>query len=306
MELTIDADGVALPASLAVPDGHCRGGLVVLHGAAAGQRSFFLYDHLARVLPALGVAVLRYDRRSKEQGDVPLAVQAADARAALLRLRREVGDVPTGLWGVSQGAWAALVTAATHPADVAFLVLVSACGISPARQMRFGTAEQLRRAGFGSADVAELLDVRLTVEGFLRGDVNRSVAQAAVDRVAERAWFPLSYLRRTMPDQPGSWVDMDVDPAVFMAGMRCPTLLFYGETDDWMPVDESIAAWRQADTPDGTPSPEICRLPGCGHLPGPDGNTTIEGISPLYTETMSRWLDSQLPHRHGQRRPGAG
>jgi pimeloyl-ACP methyl ester carboxylesterase len=299
MELMIDAgDGVALPASLTVPDGRTRGGLVVLHGAAAGQRSFFLYEHLADVLPALGVAVLRYDRRPNEHGDVPLAIQAADAHAALLRLRQEVGDVPAGMWGVSQGAWAALVAAATYRTDVAFLVLVSACGISPARQMRFGTAEQLRRAGFGPADIAELLDVRLTVEGFLRGEVSRSVAQAAVDRIAGRPWFPLSYLRRTMPDQPGTWVDMDIDPAVFMAGVRCPALLFYGETDDWMPIDESIVAWRQATAAQRTPPSRICRLPDCGHLPSIDEDLSIESISPLYTETMSRWLDSQLRAVH--------
>ncbi|MFI7437667.1 hypothetical protein [Micromonospora haikouensis] len=39
---------------------------------------------------------------------------------------------------------------------VAFLVLVSGSGVSPAVQMRYGTAEQPRRNGYGDADLAEL------------------------------------------------------------------------------------------------------------------------------------------------------
>jgi hypothetical protein len=68
VELTIDADGVRLPATLDRPTGPLHGGLVALHGAQAGQRSFFLYEHRARMLPRVGVAVLRYDRRPGVDG----------------------------------------------------------------------------------------------------------------------------------------------------------------------------------------------------------------------------------------------
>lgn len=275
--------------------GHARAAVVALHGAEAGQRSFFLYEHLASLLPAAEIGVLRYDRRpAKDGNDVPLAVQAADAYAAVQALRRQIGDVPIGLWGFSQGAWAATVAASTKPDEVAFLVLVSSCGVSPAHQMRFGTAEQLRRHGFDPAAVAELIHLRTTVEEYLRGDVPRATAQTAVDHAAERPWFPLAYIRRQLPERSGTWADMDFDPTSAIAGLPCPVLLFYGETDEWMPIDDSIAAWRHAYATKNNPDLTICRLPGCGHQPTLNESPSLAAISPRYTSTMLAWFDRQL------------
>jgi len=258
-----------------LPAGPATAGLVVLHGAAAGNHDHPLYAHLARELPPAGIAVLRYDRRTMpDDRDVPLPIQAQDAHAALRRLRPHVGDVPLGLWGWSQGAWAALVAAASGPVD--FLVLVSACGVSPARQMLYGTAEQLRRNGFGADDIADQQRLRRTVDDYLRGAGTRERAQAAVDEAAAKPWFPLAHVRRTL-SAPGSWADMDWDPAAVIARVNVPTLLFFGETDEWMPIDESIAAWQGK-------AVTIHRLPGSGHEPA---------LSPLYTDPLRAWLRQQ-------------
>ncbi|HEX5543368.1 MAG TPA: alpha/beta hydrolase [Micromonospora sp.] len=292
MALVIETEDGLLPAVLDLPAGRARGAVVALHGAEAGQRDFFLYEHLAQLLIPAGIAVLRYDRRPGNDGhDVPLTVQAADAHAALQVLRRQLGDIPVGLWGYSQGAWAATAAASD---DVAFLVLVSACGISPARQMRFGTAEQLRRHGFGPADIAELACLRNAVEEHQRGNLSRSEAQAVVDRAASQPWFPLSYVRRQLPERPGGWVDMDFDSAVSIAGLSCPVLLFYGETDEWMPINESIAVWRRTRTANGRPEPTICRLPGYGHELTIGDDSNLAAVSPLYSKTLLTWLDHQL------------
>jgi pimeloyl-ACP methyl ester carboxylesterase len=89
-----------------------------------------------------GVAVLRYDRRADAEGhDIPLRTQVRDAHTAMEVLRQHVGQSPIGLWGFSQGGWVAPLAAATHPAEVAFLITVSASGVSPAAQMRYGTAD---------------------------------------------------------------------------------------------------------------------------------------------------------------------
>lgn len=296
MELDVEAEGVVLPASLTLPMGHARAAVVALHGAEAGQRSFFLYEHLAGHLPAAGIGVLRYDRRPAKDGDdVPLAVQAADAYAAVQALRRQIGDVPIGLWGFSQGAWAATVAANTKHDDIAFLVLVSSCGVSPARQMRFGTAEQLRRNGFDPAAVAELIHLRTTVEEFLRGAIPRATAQSVVDHAAERPWFPLAYIPRQLPERSGTWADMDFDPTSAIAGLQCPVLLFYGETDEWMPIDDSVAAWRHAHATGDEPDLTIYRLHGCGHQPTLNESLSLADISPRYTSTMLAWFDRQLP-----------
>ena len=156
MELVIRVEGAELPASLTLPSGHVRAGVVVLHGAEAGERSYFLYEHLADVLEPERIAVLRYDRRPSSDGhDVPLRTQAADALAALRQLRELVNQAPVGLWGFSQGAWAAPLAAVTDPDSVAFLICVSCCGVSPAEQMRVGCSKQLRKHGYNEIDVAD-------------------------------------------------------------------------------------------------------------------------------------------------------
>ncbi|MFI7218899.1 alpha/beta hydrolase family protein [Micromonospora maritima] len=289
METTVGAPG--LPAVLDLPAGPVRGGLVVLHGSHADERSYFLYAHLARLLPRAGVAVLRYDRRPRVDGhDVPLADQAEDAAAAVAELRRHVGAAPVGLWGFSQGAWAAAVTAAGHPVD--FLVLVGCSGVGPAAQMRYGTAEQLRRHGYGPADVAELIRLRGVAEGFLRGDVSRPVAQAELDAAVRRPWFPLAFLPDELPETPGTWVDMDFDPAPVLARLTCPVLLCYGETDAWTPIEESLAVWRRAAR---NAELTVARLAGCDHAPTLGGGEDLGSVSPQYEAVLLDWLDGRLP-----------
>jgi pimeloyl-ACP methyl ester carboxylesterase len=136
--------------------------------------------------------------------------------------------------------------------------------------------------------VAELLALRTTVEEYLRGRLPRAAAQAEVDRYAARPWFPLAYVRRHLPE-PGAWTDMDLDPAPLMADVTCPVLLYYGETDEWVPIGESLAAWRDTGT-----AVTVRRLPGCDHGATPPGGSTIAEISPTYTETLCGWLTDRL------------
>ncbi|MEU1746688.1 alpha/beta hydrolase [Micromonospora arida] len=302
MELGIEVEGTRLAATLDLPTGQVRGAVVILHGAQAGHRSYFCYTHLAQILPDAGIAVLRYERRPRIGGhDVPLADQADDAAAAIAVLRRYVGAVPIGLWGWSQGAWVAPLTAVRNPGSVAFLILVSCSGVSPAAQMRYGTAEQLRQHGFTDADLVDLDHLRGTVEEYLRGHTGRASAQQAVDLAAARPWFRLAWLPRELPTETGTWTDMDFDPEPVFARANCPVLLFYGATDAWVPVDASIAAWRRAAIT-GALDLTICRLDGCDHLPSFDEREDIASISSQYSTTLVTWLESQLSTGAADRR----
>ena len=294
MEVTFRTEDAELPATLTLPTGVIRGGIVTLHGATAGHRSYFLYEHVSRVLPEQGVAVLRYDRRAAiGDDDVPLGHQASDAIAAVRLLRGQIGAGPIGLWGYSQGAWAAPLAAATARSGIAFLILVSSCGVSPAVQMRIGTDKQLRRHGFGNQDRAELAELRTAFEDYLRGQGDRAAAQAMVDRMAERPWFPLVYIPRELPDV-GVWTDMDFDPQPVFAKVGCPVLAFYGETDAWMPIEESINAWRRAGEQSRNNDITVVRLAGCDHKPTLDEGSDADAISPTYTLAMSEWLQTRL------------
>jgi uncharacterized protein len=272
---------------LTVPEGRVRSGLVPLHPASDGSRRQFLFKHLVDTVVPRGVAVLRFDRRSSPSGeDVPFAVQAEDALEALAALRSEVGGVPLGLWAWSQGAWAAALAAA-NSSDVSFLVLLAACGVSPALQMRYGTAEQLRRNGHGDdAALAELLELRTALEEAVRDRSRLDASQAVVDHYADRPWFPLAYVPRTL-DPSADWPDMDFDPAPILAAVRCPVLLFYGEEDEWTPIEPSIAAWERA----GNPELTVVRLAGTDHAPTFGGVHERTAVSPAYTQALVDWLE---------------
>jgi uncharacterized protein len=279
-ELTI----AGLPATLTLPDGAARGGVVPLHPASDGSRRQPLFEHLTKTLVPRGVAVLAYDRRPSPDGsDVPFEVQADDALAALRELQAEVGEVPLGLWAWSQGAWAASL-AATRSPDVAFLVLLAASGVSPAEQMRYGTAEHLRRHGHGDDQALhELAELRAALEDAYRDPVRRGDAQAVIDRYSDRPWFELAYVPRALGEL-GDWADLDFDPAPILARVRCPVLLFYGEEDEWTPIEPSLVAWERAPA-DVT----VVRLAGTDHAP------TLGGaISPDYTAALVAWVERRL------------
>jgi uncharacterized protein len=292
-ELTLSGYGVTLAATLTLPDAMpIRGGLVPLHPSNDPSRDQFLLRHLAQILEPRGVAVLRYDRRPAEEGrDVPLEAQARDALTALEALRAMPGveEAPLGLWGFSQGAWAAPLAASMAPDAVAFLTLIAATGVSPAAQMRYGVAEQVRRAGFGADDLAEVARLRAVWEGYNRGAIKRATAQATIDQMAGAPWFPLVYVPRSLPE-PGAWEDMGFDPEPIFALVSCPTLLYYGEDDEWTPAEESATVWRRAARGEVT----AIRLPGASHHPTLNGGRDIAAISPLYTRTLLDWIEARL------------
>lgn len=288
--MVIRCQDAQLAASLAYPEGPCRAAVVLLHPADDPSRRQFLFEHLAMVLPGHGIAVLRYDRRPSAPGqDVPYGLQAADLAHGLDVLAEHAGPVPTGLWGFSQGAWVALLAAAARP-DIAFLVLVGCSAVSPGRQMRYGTAEQLRRAGFGPGAVAGLGELWLAWEGYQRGQLDREQAQRVVDMYTGRAWFSLSWVPRILPGAP-DWDDMDFDPGESISQLHCPVLAFYGD-DEWVPVRESIGIWQARY---GDPARlAIHELAGTTHHPTYGGRRDLAAISPEYTATLTSWLDGVI------------
>jgi uncharacterized protein len=74
------------------------------------------------------------------------------------------------------------------------------------------------------------------------------------------------------------WIEeMDFEPEPVFERVRVPTLLFYGEDDEWIPLEESIEAWRRA----RGDAVDVVLLRGFGYEPL--GST-------LYEETLVEWL----------------
>lgn len=250
-------------ALLREPDtGRATAALVTLHGAAMPDRRQPMFEHLAGIAVPQGVAVLSYDRRaSADGGDVPLEAQADDARTAMQWLRLEL-DAPVGLFGFSQGAWAACVAAADAP-EVTPLVLVGCSGVSPAEQMRFHTDELLRRSGVDTAARVQLRELRLALEDVLRGAGDRTRAGALLGAASTQPWFPLAYLPPELPPEDFRWPDLDFDPAAVIVRVTSRTLLIHGADEDTVPAPESRRVWEAQGDRDLT----VIELAGCGHVP---------------------------------------
>jgi uncharacterized protein len=247
------------------------------------------------------VAVLRFNRRSPVAAgrSVSLNDQAADGLAALDTLAAHLprGDLPVGFWGWSQGAWVAAL-GASRSAQVGFLVLVACTGVSPAVQMRYGTAEHLRASGFTSTDRAHLRESRLAFENSIRGTVSRASAQRVIDRYVGCEWFHQAWVPRKLPAQL-VWEDMDYDPIPSFERIVVPTLLFYGESDEWSPIGASLKAWSRARRVSRNKDVSIVRLAGTKHAPTIGGRMTTRAISPEYSRSMTSWLEDHLPRKDG-------
>ncbi|MGA8302915.1 MAG: alpha/beta hydrolase [Thermoplasmata archaeon] len=280
---------------MVLPTGAVRAGLVALNPAGDQSKDQILMRHLSQTLPPLGIAILRFDRHPKLYGwSVSLADQADDALAAIKELTARIGDptLPVGIWGWDEGASAATVAAA-RSALVRFLILIGCSGVSPAEQMRYGTAEHLRRAGFGADAQAELLELRLAFEGTVRGTISRSATQKLVARYVSRRWFPLAWVPRRI--QPRLvWPDMDFVPRKIFGQIGVPTLLFYGETDEWNPINPSIESWRVAQEESQNRDITIVRPRGTAHVPTIGSGMNARAISPDYTHAMIDWLTTRI------------
>jgi uncharacterized protein len=85
---------------------------------------------------------------------------------------------------------------------------------------------------------------------------------------------------------------MDFDPAPVFDRVRVPTLLFYGESDEWSPIDRSVAVWRRAGRRSGNSRISIVRLPGTQHAPTLGDRRTARAISPDYHRALGDWLEA--------------
>jgi pimeloyl-ACP methyl ester carboxylesterase len=282
-ELRVERDAASLAVTYS-PAGSVA--VVALHGAGAGTRDFELYRHLHELLPPAGIGVATFDRRgdgesSGEPSRGRFLVQADDALAVLAALAVE----RAGLWGISQGGWVAPL-AATRSDRVAFLVLLASTGVTPAEQMRYAVREQLTHAGHPTEVAERAVRLRVRAEEWLRTGQGRDALRAELRAASSEQWWPLAFLPDDIPDDDAVRTElaeeMFFEPEPVFAQVRVPTLLFFGEDDEWTPVDPSIAAWRRARGDEV----DVVVLPGTGHEP-----TLADGtISPDYERTLVEWL----------------
>jgi dienelactone hydrolase len=240
-DFSVGTGDTALPGTLALPKGNGPfPALVLVHGSGPHDRDESIgpnkpFLDIARGLAAQGIAVLRYDKRSKARpqdfagNDYTIDDETTDdAVAAVDALRKVDGIDPQRVFvlGHSQGGMLAPRIAAKSD-GVAGLVLLAA----PARPLLDIVIEQNRR-------LAVLDDARTS-------DAERAAIDKLVEQVRLSRDTATDAKTKTVMDLPaGYWRSTDaVDPVAEAQQAKRPMLVLQGARDIQV-VDADWQRWR--------------------------------------------------------------
>ncbi len=191
-----------------------------------------------------GIAALAYDNRGSGDSTGSYRTIGADFRTladdmvagvAHLRGRGDIDPGRVGVWGVSEGGYVVALAAASP--EVAFVVGVSAPGVSAIASVLWQNEQALRHGGVSDAAVS---------------------ANTRAMTVLYRAARSLGLVERGQ-------VSWDLDPAVAWARVRQPVLLIYGEHDRLVPPAQRAAVITRALAHAGNAGHTVVRFAGTDH-----------------------------------------
>lgn len=284
---------IGLSGSLLVPTSTRRPPAVVLiHGSSTPDRDDFRY--YADLFARRGIAALIYDKRAYAgeggMSEVDLRDLAGDAAAAVRALTQRADIDPTriGVWGHSQGGWIVPMVAARCE-EIAFVVGFSAPGVTYADLDKFANTSRLHAHGFEQIDIDRAMAALRTVDEFVRHGGDRDALQAELDAHHGTSWAAVTSLPRIAPTAAdiGSWLrwrNLDLDPVDYWRKVRVPVLLVYGERDEVVPVEASVARIGDGLREAGNTRVLVKVYPGEDHsISGADG----------FPEFMASWMVEQ-------------
>jgi dienelactone hydrolase len=297
-EVRVGDEATGLPATLSLPNGKGPFPAVVLvHGSGPQDRDETIgpnrpFLDIARGLAARGIAVLRYEKRTKahpqafaDGGTIDLET-TDDAVSAVAMLRGQTGIDPRRVFvlGHSQGGMMAPRIAARDP-KIAGLILLAA----PSRPLLDILIEQNRR-------MAILNDGKTS-------DAESTAIQQLADSIAAvRSGREIPAAQAPMGVAPAYWRTVDAVDAVAEArAIPQPMLILQGARDIQV-VDADWQGWKEAfhDSPRATfklyETLNHLAIPGVG-----DGNLqeyqTPGNVAPELIADVAEWIAAQAPKK---------
>ncbi|MEJ5368853.1 MAG: alpha/beta fold hydrolase [Bryobacteraceae bacterium] len=277
-DVTAGAEGWPLPATLSVPNGPGPFPAVVLvHGSGPNDRDESVgaakpFRDLAEGLASCGVAVLRYEKRTRHHAAKLASTPALtlrdevidDALAALALLRRTPGVDPRRVYllGHSLGAWLAPVIAA-EDGRVAGVILMAA----PARPLEQLYVEQIRYLLSLDPDASAAGKAKLE-------DAEREAA--AVRQIRETGQGP----ERALGAPRSYWLSFrGLDPLAAAARLPAPVFVLQGGRD-YQVTGEDFRLWQRA--LEGKAGAQLKLYPALNHLfqPGEGPSSPAEYDKP--------------------------
>jgi uncharacterized protein len=298
VDMQIGDQATGLPATLALPNGKGPFAAVVLvHGSGPNDRDETVgpnrpFLDIARGLAAQGIAVLRYEKRTKARpetfvdgGTIDLET-TDDAVSAVAQLRGQTGIDPKRVFvlGHSQGGMMAPRIAARDP-KIAGLILLAA----PSRPLLDILIEQNRRLAIlndGKTSDAENTAIQQLTDSVAAVRSGREITAAAAPM-----GLPVAYWRSAEA----------VDPVAEARAIAQPLLILQGARDIQV-VDADWQGWRDAfhDSPRATfklyEALNHLAIPGEG-----EGNLqeyqTPGHVAPELIADVAAWITARVPKK---------
>jgi len=242
-EVRFRSGEVSLAGTLLVPPGAGPHPAVVLtHGSGPTDRQGLLL--MADLFARNGIAALAYDKRGSGDSSGSYRTIAADFRSlaedalagvAHLRGRGDIDPTRVGVWGLSEGGFVVALAAASP--EVAFVVGVSAPGVSAIRDFLWQNELALRHGGVSDPTIS----------------------------ANTRALTVLYRAARSLGLVESGQVSWDFDPAVAWAQVRQPVLLIYGDNDRLVPPARSASVITGALAQAGDANHTVVHFAGTDH-----------------------------------------
>jgi dienelactone hydrolase len=311
---------VTLAGTLVLPEGSQPHPAVVLfHGSGPQKRDLFT----ARWFASEGIAALAYDKRGvgESSGDflkVPFMDLSNDGLAAIkyLQSRKEIDAKRIGVWGLSQGGWLGPL-AASRSADIAFVIAVSGPGVSPGEQMIVYYANELRQQGVPEREVREASAVRRDIWAYMANGLGYEKVKAEMIEAHSKPWYKQAKAQQDdsfgplpTPAQLNKpvgrsllWFKQEAvyDPVPALRALRVPALFLFGDHDQLIPVDESVAVIQRVLAEDQHHNFTIRVFPKVDHgmqLATSDAmGAPVGAVDPQYLKTMHDWLSTHVLNR---------
>jgi uncharacterized protein len=242
-EIRFKNGAIELSGSLVIPS--TKGphpAVILVHGSGPVTHDF--YGPLSYVLANSGIAVLSYDKRGigKSGGhwlDQSFEDLAADVLAGLnfLKTRKEILSDKIGLWGISQGGWI-VPLAAAQSKDIAFAILVSAAGVTPAEQTLMSTEAEMRAKDLPEEQITPvIIETKAQIDS-LNSEEARKEFEAQAEKLKSEG-------NQTLLNSPGLENPrfllfyrgiMNFQTIPNLQKLMCPVLAIYGDKDRVVPV----------------------------------------------------------------------
>lgn len=202
---------------------------------------------------SLGIAALIFDSRGA--GDSTGSVNtgsfsdlANDVLAIVqsLKTREDINPKQIGLFGFSNSTFT-VTLASSRSTDVSFLILQSLVGVVGWKQESFRAETQLRADNFPESIVKQGADFMRLKFNVARSGEGWEQLQAVMEKARGERWLAYTNPPNNVERLKQRYETvMTYDPVPAIENLHIPVLALWGDRDTFLPVPETVAAFKRA------------------------------------------------------------